>query len=59
MIESAVNMHPDAPWIRKDGKLLAKNEHLADALASIYAGLRSPQFATVLHMLRATSLKAA
>jgi hypothetical protein len=54
MIEWAVAKHPDAPWLRRGGKLIAKNEHLADAVASIYAGLKTAQFASVLQMLRAT-----
>lgn len=52
MIEAAVAKHPDAPWIKRGGKMTAKNEHLADALFAIYAGIQTPQFATVLHMLR-------
>lgn len=53
MIEWGVNKHPDAPWIRdREGKLLNKNEHLADALASIYAGVRTPAFESVLNILK-------
>lgn len=51
MIEWAVAMHPEAPWLRRKLKgqleLLAANEHLADAIAVLYAGLRTDQFAQV------------
>lgn len=63
MIDWAVKTYPDAPWItvKRAGKpsLTADNEHLADAVAAVHAGLRTAQFATVLQMLRATNLKAA
>lgn len=42
MIRKAAEMYPDAPWLKKTQKgvttLVAKNEHLADAIAIIYAG---------------------
>lgn len=44
MIHWATITHPDAPWMVRAGKFIAKNEHLADALAAIYAGLKSDQF---------------
>jgi Holliday junction resolvasome RuvABC endonuclease subunit len=48
MIEWAVAQHPDAPWVRskRKGKLVlhAVNEHLADATAVIYAGIKTDQF---------------
>lgn len=55
MIEWAMNKHPNAPWLLRGGKPLAKNEHLADALASVYAGVRTEQFQTTLRMLRAAN----
>jgi Holliday junction resolvasome RuvABC endonuclease subunit len=54
MIEWGVNNYPDAPWIRdRNGKVLGKNEHLADAIAAIVAGIQTPEFRAVLGMLRA------
>lgn len=57
MIDWAVKTYPDAPWItvKRGGKqsLTADNEHLADAVAAVHAGLQTAQFATVLQMLRA------
>jgi Holliday junction resolvasome RuvABC endonuclease subunit len=55
MIEWAIARHPEAPWstYKQNGKQLiseAKAEHQADAVAAIYAGLRSPQFLQTLQL---------
>lgn len=54
MIEWAVDKHPEANWLRvkATGKLLNKNEHLADAVACIYAGIKTPEFAQALAILK-------
>ena len=48
MIDWAVKNYPYGDWLttKQKGKinLVAKNEHLADAVASIYAGVKSEQF---------------
>lgn len=49
MIEWATDMHPDADWplYKRDHKYYiseAKAEHMADALAAIYAGAQTIQF---------------
>lgn len=46
MIEWAVATHPEAPWPRTSKGVIVegKAEHMADALASIYAGLNSNQY---------------
>lgn len=48
VIEFALDRHPEAPWLRKNSRgvpsFLNKNEHLADALVAVYAGLRTPMF---------------
>jgi hypothetical protein len=44
MIAWATALFPDAPWLRHGGKLTAANEHLADGLAAIVAGLDDEQF---------------
>lgn len=45
MIEWAYDLHPEAPWYTAtNGRLLKKNEHCADAIAAIYAGLSTPFF---------------
>lgn len=56
MIGWAMSKHPEANWpmYKRDGKLLvseANAEHMADALAAIYAGLRSNQFQQSLSIL--------
>lgn len=56
MIEWAMEKHPSAPWkMRKlKGKEIpvASNEHLADAVAAVYAGLQTQQFQQALAMYR-------
>lgn len=57
MIAWAMAQHPEAPWpmYKEKGQLLvseAKAEHMADATAAIYAGVRSNSFKQTLHMLR-------
>lgn len=44
MIAAAVRLHPNAPWLRRGGKLTQNNEHLADALATILAGMKTTAF---------------
>lgn len=44
MIKWAVEQFPDAQWLKHGGKLTAKNEHIADALGAIYAGVKTDQF---------------
>lgn len=56
MIEWAVSKHPEAPWFtinRKTGvELLNKNEHVADALAAIYAGMQTAEFREAVKILK-------
>lgn len=52
MIEWATNTFPDAPWLRQGTRIIHKNEHLADATAAIYSGVRSDEFKNVLAALR-------
>lgn len=48
MIEAAVKAHPEAKWMTRKSKgelvLTNDNEHLADALFAIEAGLKTDQF---------------
>jgi Holliday junction resolvasome RuvABC endonuclease subunit len=56
MIEWAVGEFPNGPWLRnKAGKPLNKNEHLADAVAVAYAGIRTDQFLQLLAMWRSAA----
>lgn len=47
MIEWATNKCPDAPWIYSRGKFINKNEHLADALGAIEAGLQTEEWSAL------------
>lgn len=44
MRQWAYDLFPGAPWLQHGGKRTQANEHLADALASIEAGMRTEQF---------------
>lgn len=50
MIDWAVKQYPDACWLTKKQKgvisLVSKNEHLADAVATIHAGVLTDEFNT-------------
>lgn len=56
MIAWAVELYPEAPWLRdKKGKLLNANEHLADALATVEAGVRTEEFRRLISLVSAQS----
>lgn len=49
IIKWAMGKHPEVPWIinttgKNKGEPGLKNEHLADAIAVIYAGMQLPEF---------------
>jgi Holliday junction resolvasome RuvABC endonuclease subunit len=44
MIAWAFEKHPEAPWTLRNEFPLAKQEHMADAIAIIYAGMKTPAF---------------
>jgi Holliday junction resolvasome RuvABC endonuclease subunit len=44
MIAWAFEKHPEAPWTLRNDFPLAKQEHMADAIAIIYAGMVTPAF---------------
>lgn len=44
VIDWAVKRWPAAPWLTHMGRRTLNNEHLADALATIEAGLQTPEF---------------
>lgn len=52
MIEWAVAHQPSAPWLRRSGRLVDKNEHLADAVAAIQAGIETDDFQRLVAVLR-------
>lgn len=57
MIEWAVAKHPEAPWPRTSkGVIIAgRAEHLADAIAAIYAGIKTAEFKSAIGMLASMS----
>jgi len=61
MIEWAVGKYPAAQWltVKRKGQmeLVAKNEHLADAVAAVHAGIKTQQFLSAAAVLR--SIRAA
>lgn len=52
MIDWATAKAPDLEWIKYRGKITAANEHPADALAAIYAGIKTEEFKRLVDMLR-------
>lgn len=52
MIEWAIERHPETPWLKWRGEFVAKNEHIADGICAIYAGLQTQQFKHSLAMMR-------
>jgi Holliday junction resolvasome RuvABC endonuclease subunit len=44
MIEWAYEKHPEAPWLIRNGFPLMKQEHMADSIAVMYAGMRTKEF---------------
>jgi hypothetical protein len=50
MINKAFELYPDAnfPWHR--GQIQDKAEHMADAIASIHAGVRTPMFQNLMRL---------
>ena len=52
MIEWATERYPEAPWLKRGGRFLNSNEHLADAVGVIHAGLVSPEWTTIKNLLK-------
>jgi hypothetical protein len=56
MIQWATAKHPKANWrtVKRSGEIVFTdaNEHLADALAAIYAGLQTPEFRTACAVIK-------
>lgn len=54
IIDWAVAKWPDAPWLRQRGRITKNNEHLADAMATIVAGIKVPAFKQLMALQGAT-----
>lgn len=52
IIDKAVNLYPDAGWLKKGGRILKKNEHCADAVAIVFAGVKTVQFKQIVNFLK-------
>lgn len=54
VINWAVKQYPDAPWqrVKKTGTVMMKNEHMADAVAVLHAGLQTAQFHQLLALMK-------
>ena len=52
MIAWAFDKHPEAPWVLRKGFPLAKQEHMADAIAIIYAGMVTPAYSWLMSAIR-------
>ena len=48
----AFEKHPEAPWVLRKGFPLAKQEHMADAIAIIYAGMVTPAYSWLMSAIR-------
>lgn len=51
MIKTAVGFYPDANFPRQRGRIVAKAEHMADAIAAIHAGVNTPMFQNLMRLL--------
>lgn len=51
VINWANEKYPDLDWLSKGGKLLNKNEHLADAIAIAHAAIKTDEFNRLFHYL--------
>lgn len=52
MIAAAMELYPDAGWKYHHGKLTNDNEHMADAIAAIHAGVITPEFQNLMGLLQ-------
>lgn len=59
MINWARQMYPEAGWLRRGGRVIAKNEHMADAIAVVFAGVETEQFQSLLSILKGSAAVAA
>jgi Holliday junction resolvasome RuvABC endonuclease subunit len=53
MIDKGVELYPKANWPTHNGKIsAAKAEHVADAIAAIHAGVRTPTFQNLMRLFQ-------
>lgn len=51
MIEWAHRNYPNLPWRMYRGNLQDKNEHMADSIATVYAGMKTDEFQRALRLI--------
>lgn len=54
MIQAAMELYPDTKFPMHKGKPAAKAEHVADAIGTIHAGVRTPVFKNLMTILQGT-----
>lgn len=52
MITSAIRLYPEAKWPMYQGKPAGTCEHLADAVGTIHAGVKTPVFKNLMRILQ-------
>lgn len=52
MIEKAYSIYPNSNFPMHNGKIPDKAEHLADAIASIHSGVRTPTFQNLMRLFK-------
>jgi Holliday junction resolvasome RuvABC endonuclease subunit len=52
MIDWAYNLYPSLNWSYHAGKLQQANEHMADAIATAYAGIKSNDFERIKNLIK-------
>ena len=50
MIAEAIKLYPQANFPNQRGRITAKAEHVADAIAAIHAGVNTPMFQNLLRL---------
>lgn len=51
MIEAAYGLYPEANWLMCGRRLINDNEHMADAVGAIHAGVNTPMFQNLMRLL--------
>lgn len=63
VIDWAFSLYPNAPWLVRNSKgkktLVKKNEHLADAIAAIHAGVQTEQFRALAEYVHGSRMRLA
>lgn len=52
VIEAAMELYPNAGWKYHHGKLTNDNEHMADAIGAIHAGVLTPEFQQLMTLIK-------